>query len=86
MKPRGKLFFAIPPGIGFPHGSEVKNPPTMQETWVQSLGCEDTLEKGMATLQYFCLENSMDRVAWQAPVYGVAESDTAKQLCIFFLL
>ena len=27
----------------------VKNPPAMQETWVQSLGWEDTLEKGMAT-------------------------------------
>ena len=27
----------------------VKNPPTMQETWVQFLGWEDLLEKGMAT-------------------------------------
>ena len=27
----------------------VKNLPAMQETWVQSLGCEDPLEKGMAT-------------------------------------
>jgi len=27
----------------------VKNPPAMQETWVQSLGEEDPLEKGMAT-------------------------------------
>ena len=27
----------------------VKNPPTMQKTWVQSLGQEDPLEKGMAT-------------------------------------
>ena len=27
----------------------VKNLPTMQETWVQSLGWEDTLKKGMAT-------------------------------------
>ena len=27
----------------------VKNPPTMQETWVRSLGWEDTLEKGKAT-------------------------------------
>ena len=27
----------------------VKNPPAMQETWVQSLGGEDPLEKGMAT-------------------------------------
>ena len=27
----------------------VKNPPAMQETWVQALGWEDPLEKGMAT-------------------------------------
>ena len=27
----------------------VKNPPAMQDTWVQSLGWEDTMEKGMAT-------------------------------------
>ena len=26
----------------------VKNPPAMQETWVQSLGWEDLLEKGTA--------------------------------------
>ena len=28
---------------------EVKNPPAMQETWVQSLVQEDALEKGRAT-------------------------------------
>ena len=33
----------------FPGGSVVKNLPVMQETWVQSLGLEDPLEKGMAT-------------------------------------
>ena len=27
----------------------VKNPPAMHETWVQSLGWEDHLEKGKAT-------------------------------------
>ena len=27
----------------------VKNPPAMQETWVQTLGWEDPLEKGTAT-------------------------------------
>jgi len=27
----------------------VKNPPAMQVTWVQSLGWEDPLKKGMAT-------------------------------------
>ena len=34
---------------GFPGGSVVKNPPAMQETWVQSLALEHLLEKGMAT-------------------------------------
>ena len=31
----------------------VKNPPAMQETWVRSLGWEDTLEKGKATHSVF---------------------------------
>ena len=35
--------------LGFPDGSDIKNPPVMQETWVQSLDQEDALEKGMAT-------------------------------------
>ena len=33
----------------FPDGSAVKNPSAMQETWFQSLGWEDPLEKGTAT-------------------------------------
>ena len=44
-------------GIGYPLqypwaslvAQLVKNPPAMQETWVQSLGWEDPSEKGMAT-------------------------------------
>ena len=38
--------------MGFPVGSAVMNPPEMQEmqeTWVQSLGQEDSLEEGTAT-------------------------------------
>ena len=51
----------------------------MQEIWVRSLGWEDLLEEGMAAqLQYFCLENPMDRGAWQ----GVAKSDTTEHVCI----
>ena len=37
-----------------------ENPPAMQETWVQSLGQEDPLEKEMATHS----RNPMDREAW----------------------
>ena len=32
-----------------PMAQLVKNPPVMGETWVQSLGWEDPLEKGMTT-------------------------------------
>jgi len=34
---------------GFPGGSAVKTSPAVQETWVPSLGWEDSLEEGMAT-------------------------------------
>ena len=55
----------------------VKNPPTMQETQVQSLGWEDPLEKRIATpTPCSCLENSGDRGAWRATVQGVAKSWT----------
>ena len=33
----------------FPGGSHCKNPPAMQETWVQSLIQEDPLDKGLVT-------------------------------------
>ena len=54
----------------------VKDPPVMQETWVESLGWKDALEEGMATHSSSCLENSMDRGAWQVTVHGVAKSWT----------
>ena len=44
---------------GFPGGSVVKNPPAVQETWVQSLGREDPLEKEMAT--------HSSTLAWKIP-------------------
>ena len=36
-----------------------KNPPEMQETWVQSLGWEDSLEDGM--------ETHSSILAWRVP-------------------
>ena len=65
----------------------VENLPAMQETWVQSLGWEDPLEKQMAThSSYSCLENSMDRGAWWATVHGVTKSDKTEQLSLHLAL
>ena len=50
----------------------VKNLLAMQATRVQSLDQEDPLEKGI--LLYSCLENPMDRGAWQASVRGVSKN------------
>ena len=55
----------------------VKNPPAMQETWVQALGWQDPLEEGMATHSIILAWRiPMDRGAWWATVYGVAKSQT----------
>ena len=51
----------------------VKNPPAMWETWVRSLGWEDSLEKGMAT------HSSI--LAWRIP-WGHRESDKTEQLSL----
>ena len=45
--------------LGFPGGSDGKESAAMWETWVQSLGREDPLEKGMATLSSI--------LAWRIP-------------------
>ena len=49
-----------------------KNLPAMQETWVQSLGWEDTLEKGMLTHSSI-LTWRIPWTAWQATVHEVAK-------------
>ena len=55
----------------------IKNPPAMQETWVQSLGLEDFLEEGMATHSGILARRTpVDRGAWLAMVHGVAKSQT----------
>ena len=74
-------------GIGYPLqyswaslvAQLVKNPPAMWETWVQSLGWEDPLEKGKAT------HSSL--LAWRKPdgLYmpsGCKESDTTERLSL----
>ena len=48
--------------MNFPGSSVVKNLPSLQETWIQSLGQEDPLEKEMAThFGNSFLENSVGR-------------------------
>ena len=44
----------------------------MQETWVQSLGQEEPLEKEMQPTPGF-LENTMDRGAWLSKAHEVAK-------------
>ena len=55
----------------------VKNLLAMQESWVRSLGWEDPLEEGMATLSnILAWRIPMDRGAWWATVHGVEKSQT----------
>ena len=73
-------------GIGYPLqyslaflvAQLVKNPPTMREIWVQSLGWEDLLEKGKAT------HSSI--LAWRIPglysSWGPKESDMTERLSL----
>ena len=50
----------------------------MQETWVQSLGREDSLKKEVATTPVLFLENPMDGGAW-CP-WGRKELDMTERL------
>ena len=66
--------------LGFPGGSVVKNLPdnagdTGNAGSVSGLGWSPGVGNGNP-LQYSCLENPMDRGAWQATVHGVAKSQT----------
>ena len=49
----------------------------MKESWVRSLGWKESpgVSNGKP-YQYSCLENSIDREAWQDTVHGVTESQT----------
>ena len=55
----------------------VKNPPTVQEIWVRSLGWEDPLEEGMATHSSFLAWRiPMNRGGWRATVHSASKSWT----------
>ena len=66
--------------MGFPGGSAVKNLPAMQEPQgdmglISGSGRSPGEGHGIP-LQHFCLENPIDKGAWQATVHGVAKSQT----------
>ena len=72
-------------GIGYPLkyswaslvAQTVKNPPSMWETWVLSLGWEDPLEEGMAThSSILAWRIPKNRGAWRATAHGVAKNRT----------
>ena len=70
-------FLFLKPGKAYLVTQMVKNLPAMQETWVRSLGWEDSLEEGMAThSSILAWKIPMDRGAWWATVHGVAKSLT----------
>ena len=55
----------------------VKNLPAMRETWVRSLGWEDSLKEDMAAdSSILAWTIAMDRGAWRAIVRGVTKSRT----------
>ena len=56
---------------------KVKHPPAMQETWVRSLGWEDSPEEGMAThSSILAWRIPTERRAWRATVHRVAKCRT----------
>ena len=64
----------------------IKHLSTRQETWVPSLGWEDSLEKEMATHSVLLPRKSHGRRSLvQATVHGVAESGTTERLHFVFV-
>ena len=54
----------------------IKNPSAIQETWVQSLGQKDALEKGMAAQSSLLAWRIPWTEVWSAAVHGVTKSWT----------
>ena len=62
--------------MGFPGGSDGKES-TCNEQMGSISGSRRSPGEGDGYLsRYFCLENSMDRGAWQATAHGVSKSQT----------
>ena len=63
----------------------VKNPPTMQETWVRSLGWEDPLKIWKPTPVFLTREFHGHRSLAGASPWGCKESDTTERLLLHSL-
>ena len=64
--------------MGYPGGSAVKNPPANAGDSGSIPGLGRSSGEGTGNpLQDSCLENFMDRGAWQARVHGVTEESDA---------
>ena len=86
-KSRTRLIWSnlILPSLGFPCGTMLKNPPAnggdaRDEGSIPGWGRSPEVGNGNP-LQYSCLENPMDRGAWQAIVHGVGKSRTGLSVC-----
>ena len=69
--------------VGFPHSSVGKESAcnSGDPGLIPGLG-RSPGEGNVNPLQYSCLENSMDRGAWQATVHGIADSDMIERLTL----
>ena len=73
--------------MGLPGGSVVKNLPANAEDLGSIPGLGRSPGGGYGNpLQYSCLENSMDRGAWQATVHGGAKRQTQLTICYIIRL
>ena len=72
-----KKFVSYPKTLGFPGDSDGKESAcnTRDQGLISGSG-RSPVEGNCYTLQYSCLENSMDKGAWQATVRGVTKSVT----------
>ena len=68
-------------GEGFLVAQRVKNPPAMRETWIRSLGWDDSLEKGKATHSSILAW----RIPWTVLVCGIKKNQTRLSNFCFLL-